>query len=921
MALGITSVTFAQVPDHPIITETYNNPPGPNDAPIGRDMTNLHQEYIEIYLPTCAQLSVGLNCDALNLTIYEVEGDTSSSGYQRVNYRFDLPTFDLDATNGLTVGAVARPVNGVVVLGWVDYVGNPPTDLAGTPSTRLALINGGVTATTDFLFIAINGHHFTGTTNFPTLVAESLIDLPAEARSGVIQNGSGAYLLVNRDAAGYVELCDDKHTADCTAGDAPQLQDDVFGLSTTAHLDGFAVNDHARFDIQLQPYVIPTGKNIDLEDVLPAGGAFTTLLPQIPETDGTQPLPGIASGYARLFVDVLKTTETVSILDDSSLTDALNAYRHVRNTGPFFATPGKAALTISDPELSVALPIVQTFDVLVGTSGGPGIVSANVGGNFGIDISASPGPSSDITVATFGQGASDIGVLGQQLGFPGLVVTPNPTAVHGSIATAEVTITATNTTVGDPAVLAPVQVTTVTATVLNPTTGLDQNGLPLQATIFVAIQGIPARADVTNEFLLTDLGAAAAANLGFSIQAGRGHGAILADPLTDLNDGIFVQIGLVEDFPDSSLPATFINAPAPPVAGKLDLVQTVLQSAETLSGSLIYSNTVNATQTGLRAIRLNHPDVLTFGGTFSPSELIHFVNAKGAVGNPRSGLTSVSTTRTFELAIVDTNVRDNNSIETGKTDDFGIILEVQDVEVGSPMVDGEYIFLSFTGGLQGADIDSVSVPGGPNIATIIFLDLDNLHDVLGIRSIEQIFVIDGSGTDGEINVIEVYSLNPVVVPECLINADCDDLNPCTSNICDLAGLCQTTTLADGTSCDDGLFCNGTDTCQIGVCTIGTPPCDGGCDQCDDVLDTCSHCVFDLDFDATGVIGTGDFGIFSGCFGKSYLPADPDYATCLDSNFDGIVDGITFEYVIGTGDFGVFSGCFAQDCATCGTCFP
>ena len=128
------------LPNHPIITEVYTDPPGANDGPVGRDPSNFDQEYIEIYLPPMGNLDPTINPDALRLTFYEVEGDFTSSGLGLVNYRFDLPMFDLDLSNGITPGAIPRPASGVVVLGWVDYVGDPPTGLAGTPSSRVGLV-------------------------------------------------------------------------------------------------------------------------------------------------------------------------------------------------------------------------------------------------------------------------------------------------------------------------------------------------------------------------------------------------------------------------------------------------------------------------------------------------------------------------------------------------------------------------------------------------------------------------------------------------------------------------------------------------------------------------------------------------------------------------------------------------------------
>jgi hypothetical protein len=56
--------------------------------------------------------------------------------------------------------------------------------------------------------------------------------------------------------------------------------------------------------------------------------------------------------------------------------------------------------------------------------------------------------------------------------------------------------------------------------------------------------------------------------------------------------------------------------------------------------------------------------------------------------------------------------------------------------------------------------------------------------------------------------------------------NCNDNNPCTTDTCNPATGCVHTTLADGSSCDDGLVCNGTSTCQVGACTAGAPPPNG-----------------------------------------------------------------------------------------------
>lgn len=77
---------------------------------------------------------------------------------------------------------------------------------------------------------------------------------------------------------------------------------------------------------------------------------------------------------------------------------------------------------------------------------------------------------------------------------------------------------------------------------------------------------------------------------------------------------------------------------------------------------------------------------------------------------------------------------------------------------------------------------------------------------------------------------------------CLSNADCNDNNPCTAERCMLAVCVYTANNA--ASCEDGLYCNGTGTCQNGSCVSSAPPCSGYCDEtrkgCADCL-TDAHC--------------------------------------------------------------------------------
>lgn len=91
-------------------------------------------------------------------------------------------------------------------------------------------------------------------------------------------------------------------------------------------------------------------------------------------------------------------------------------------------------------------------------------------------------------------------------------------------------------------------------------------------------------------------------------------------------------------------------------------------------------------------------------------------------------------------------------------------------------------------------------------------------------------VCDGAGACVECNT----------AGQCGGPAECQ-IATCTANTCGSANL------PDGASCDDGQFCNGTETCAEGLCGIpGTgDPCpgpDGDADcqeSCDEVGDNCS----------------------------------------------------------------------------------
>jgi hypothetical protein len=72
--------------------------------------------------------------------------------------------------------------------------------------------------------------------------------------------------------------------------------------------------------------------------------------------------------------------------------------------------------------------------------------------------------------------------------------------------------------------------------------------------------------------------------------------------------------------------------------------------------------------------------------------------------------------------------------------------------------------------------------------------------------------------------------------------ECEDGNPCTDDLCDTIEGCVFVN-DDSNLCGDADLCNGEETCQIGVCTGGTPlDCDDGNDCTDDSCDPPVGCV-------------------------------------------------------------------------------
>ncbi|MDG2335865.1 MAG: hypothetical protein P8Q97_16760 [Myxococcota bacterium] len=723
-------------PDHPILTEIYQESSVPG-GPATTDLTNPntpHQEFIEIFIPPLADLSPTLDKDALNLTFYDIEGDASSPGLSQVNLRVDLPTFDLDPSNGLT--GLPRPQTGIVVLGWIQYLGNPPTGLTGTPNSRTAMINGGITGAAGFTFIPLNGDQFEGTYNFPLPVAVSYIDTLSDPLTGKVEQGSSAYLLVNRDDPGYSELCGLTDPATCDS--FPNLASgSKLGLSCL--LDAFAANDDASFNLDQQPYLAPSGDNIDLEFVLPRGGAFSVWVPQVPEE---------GSGYQRILVDRMKTSEDGIPGNEDPALDAATAYRSTSNTGPFFATPGYAASSTSPGRLSVAITPLQFFQVLKETQARPGLIAANIGGDFGIQTESTPGPTRDPSAMNASVTQSLSLPIAQSAIAPYFDVETFATTPLGHSEFITIELDSTTPVPGNPPTTDPLHRRAAYLVTIDPTTGQDAQGQSFQGTALFALQGVPVMEGVLNPFSETSLGSGMRNNSA-NFPNSRGNGASLSDPSSDLSDPALIQ-PMIATMPTD--PTLFIN----PLGAGSNLVDVVLNSAEVVSGASSYANSFNVSETLVQAREFNLVGTPTTGG-FTPTERIHYADAKGAAGKLSDGLTDVVTKRDFEVALIDSQLSPVGTLETGATDDFGVAVRVEQVAPGASASVGEIIFLSSMGGLEGADLDTLNVPPYENLLTVTYLDLDALNSVMGVETIDRVYVIDGSGS-GEVDIVEIVAL-------------------------------------------------------------------------------------------------------------------------------------------------------------------
>jgi len=112
---------------------------------------------------------------------------------------------------------------------------------------------------------------------------------------------------------------------------------------------------------------------------------------------------------------------------------------------------------------------------------------------------------------------------------------------------------------------------------------------------------------------------------------------------------------------------------------------------------------------------------------------------------------------------------------------------------------------------------------------------------------------------------------------CLSDADCNDANVCTNDVC-VSGTCQLTN--NTAPCDDGLFCTAVDTCSGGVCVGSGDPCPG--QMCNETTNVCANCLVDTDC-GDGNVCTDDTCVSGACQHTNNV------VSCNDGNICTITD--------------------------------
>jgi hypothetical protein len=196
--------------------------------------------------------------------------------------------------------------------------------------------------------------------------------------------------------------------------------------------------------------------------------------------------------------------------------------------------------------------------------------------------------------------------------------------------------------------------------------------------------------------------------------------------------------------------------------------------------------------------------------------------------------------------------------------------------------------IDFAASLSDSDFAANAlVPGFENVtleflynSSVFLVGSGNLDiaTLLGIFGGVGVFSVEARATDLA-GATDSLAVNVSVI-QCNVQEDCDDGafcngsetcfanaclsgsgDPCLGNsspFCDESHDQRVDCLKDG-DCDDGAFCTGAETCVAGLCSSPGDPCTSPTPFCDEVVDTCSACLTALDCSSGEVCSVGICG--------------------------------------------------------------
>ncbi|MEE9296936.1 MAG: RHS repeat-associated core domain-containing protein [Phycisphaerae bacterium] len=150
---------------------------------------------------------------------------------------------------------------------------------------------------------------------------------------------------------------------------------------------------------------------------------------------------------------------------------------------------------------------------------------------------------------------------------------------------------------------------------------------------------------------------------------------------------------------------------------------------------------------------------------------------------------------------------------------FALTLEAYLENTAPTRVRGYQIALDDAIGGSGGTPHAVACETAADCDDSVICTDDNCIDHACINTPNDALCDDGLFCDGRETCDAVLDCQLGTPP------NCDDGNPCTVDSCDEVGdICINTESPDGMPCDDGQFCTVEDTCQAGVCIGSGGPC-------------------------------------------------------------------------------------------------